>query len=45
MLSTCTAYELLFLGAFAKLRKATIRFDMSVRIEKFGSHLKDVYEI
>jgi len=41
ILSTCTAYVITFLGAFAKLRKATISFDMSVyppvRIEQLGS--------
>jgi len=31
ILSTCTVYVIPFLGAFAKLRKATISFDMSVR--------------
>ena len=39
----------LFLGAFAKLRKATISFDVSVclsiRIGKLGSHRKDFHEI
>jgi hypothetical protein len=39
-----------FLGAFAKLRKATISFDClsvspSVRIEKLGSHWTDFHEI
>jgi hypothetical protein len=39
----------LFLGAFAKLRKATIRFVMSVRpsvlMEQLGSHWTDFHEI
>jgi hypothetical protein len=38
-----------FLGAFAKLRKATISFVMSVRlsilVEQLGSHWTDVHEI
>jgi len=38
-----------FLGAFAKLRKATISFVMSVRLsvlmEQFGSHWTDFHEI
>jgi hypothetical protein len=38
-----------FLGAFAKLRKATIRFVMSVHpsvlMEQLGSHWKDFHEI
>jgi hypothetical protein len=38
-----------FLGAFAKLRKATISFFMSVclsvRMEQLGSHWTDVHEI
>ena len=38
-----------FLGAFAKLRKATISFVMSVclslRMEQLGSHWKDFHEI
>jgi hypothetical protein len=38
-----------FLGAFAKLRKATISFVMSVhlsvRMEQLGSHLTDFHEI
>jgi hypothetical protein len=39
----------LFLGAFAKLIKATINFVMSVRLpvhmEQLGSHLTDFHEI
>jgi len=31
-------------GAFAKLRKATLRFSMSVRME-VGSHRTDFHEI
>jgi len=38
-----------FLGAFTKLRKATISFLMSLRpfvcMEQLGSHWKDFYEI
>ena len=38
-----------FLGAFAKLRKATISFVMSVRpsvrLEQLGSHWRDFHEI
>jgi len=34
-----------FLGAFAKLRKATISFGMSVRMEQLGSHWTDFHEI
>jgi len=38
-----------FLGAFVKLRRATISFVMSayppVRMKKFGSHMKDFHEI
>jgi len=33
------------LGAFAKLRKATISFVMSVRMEQLGSHWTDFHEI
>jgi len=33
------------LGAFAHLRKATIRFVMSVRTEQLGSHWTDFHEI
>ena len=33
------------LAAFAKLRKATISFIMSVRIKKLGSHCTDFYEM
>jgi hypothetical protein len=36
-------------GAFEKLRKATIRFVMSlslsIRMEQLGSHLRDFHEI
>jgi len=35
----------LFLGAFAKLRKVTVSFVMSVRIEQLGSRWTDVHEI
>ena len=42
----------LFLGSLAKLRKATISFDMyvlsvrpSIRMEQLGSHYKDFREI
>ena len=38
-----------FLGAFAKLRKATVKFvtsaRLSVRMEQFGSHMVGVHEI
>ena len=34
-----------FLGAFTKLRKATISFVMSVRMEQLGSHWADFHEI
>jgi len=34
-----------FVGAFAKLRKATIRFVMSVRMEQLCSHWMDFHEI
>jgi hypothetical protein len=38
-----------FLGSFAKLRKATIRFVMSVRLlvrmEQFGPHWTEFHEI
>jgi hypothetical protein len=34
-----------FLGAFAKLRKATISFVMSVRMEQLESHWTDFNEI
>jgi hypothetical protein len=33
-----------FLGAFAKLRKATVSFVMSVRMEKLGFHWTDFDE-
>jgi hypothetical protein len=33
------------LGAFAKLRKATVSFVMSVRMEQLGSHWTDFYEV
>jgi hypothetical protein len=32
-------------GAFAELRKATISFVMSVRMEQIGSHWTDFHEI
>jgi hypothetical protein len=35
----------IFLGAFAKLRKATTSFVMSVRMEHLGSHKTDFHEI
>jgi len=37
----------LFLGAFAKLRKATVKFHVCpfVRLKQFGSHRTDFYEI
>ena len=34
-----------FLGAFAELRKATISFVKSVRMEQLGSHCTDFHEI
>ena len=34
-----------FLGAFAKLRNATISFVMSVRMEQLGSYWTDFHEI
>ena len=33
-----------FLGAFAKLRKATINFVTSVRMQELGSHCTDFDE-
>jgi hypothetical protein len=33
------------LGAFAKFRKATVSFVVSVRPEKLGSHWADFHEI
>jgi hypothetical protein len=48
-LFNCTALTDWFLGAFAKLRKATISFVMSVcpsaRMEPLGSHWTDFGEI
>ena len=45
-MSKCAA---VFLGAFAKLRNATIRFVMSVRLsvrmEQLGSHRTDFHEM
>jgi len=41
----CTQPWFSFLGCFAKLRKVTFRFVLSVRVEKFGSHCTDFYEI
>jgi len=35
----------LFLGAFTKLRKATVSFVMSVRMEQLGSHSTYFHEI
>jgi hypothetical protein len=35
----------LFLGAFVRLRKTTIRFVVSVRTEQLGSHWTDLHEI
>jgi hypothetical protein len=32
------------LGTFAELKNATFSFDMSVRMEKLGSHRTDFYE-
>jgi hypothetical protein len=52
--SKCKHYQVLyircqFLGASAKLRKATISFVMSVcpsaRVEQLGSHWTDIHEI
>jgi len=40
---TCESY--IFLGAFAKLQKATISFVMSVRMEQLGSHWTDFHEV
>jgi len=37
--------EVMFVVAFARLRKATIGFDMSVRKEKLSSHWTNVHEI
>ena len=34
-----------FIDAFAKLRKATISFVMSVRTDQLGSHWTDFHEI
>ena len=34
-----------FLGAFAKLRKATVNFVMSVRMEELGCHWTNFHEI
>jgi hypothetical protein len=34
-----------FLGAFAKLQRATIRFVMSIRMEHLGSQWTDFHEI
>jgi len=34
-----------FLGAFAKMWKATISFVTSVRVEQLGSHWKDFHKI
>ena len=34
-----------FLGAFEKLRKATITFVMSVRMEQLGRYWTDLHEI
>ena len=45
MKTASTNIFLLFLGAFAKFRKATTNFVMSVRMEQFGSHWKDFHEI
>ena len=36
---------MVFLGAFAKLRKATISFVLSVRMGKLGSQWTDFHEI
>jgi hypothetical protein len=47
--SSCLLRSLTFLGAFAKLRKATVSFVMSVRLsvrmEQLGSHWTDFHEI
>jgi hypothetical protein len=37
--------NILFLGAFTKLWKATISFDMSVHLEQLGSHWTDFHGI
>jgi hypothetical protein len=34
-----------FLGAFAKFRKATVSFVVSVGMEQLGSHWADFHEI
>jgi hypothetical protein len=48
-MAMCALNNGLFLGAFAKLRKATISFVMSVclsdRMEELGSHWTDFQEI
>jgi hypothetical protein len=45
----CTQFEELyfeqFLGAFAKLRKATVSFVMSVQMKQLGFHWTDFHEI
>jgi hypothetical protein len=35
----------MFLGAFVKLRKVSVSFVMSVRMEQFGFHWTDFHEI
>ena len=42
---TLCGYSTVFLGAFAKLRKATVSFVMSVCMKQLGSHWKDFHEI
>ena len=37
--------SILLLGAFVELRKATVSFVISVRMEQLGSHWTDFYEI
>jgi len=36
---------LIFLGTFAKLRKMTVTFDLSVRLEQLSPDLTDFHEI
>jgi len=43
LLKIHTSETLTFTGVFAELRKATVSFIMSGRMEKLGSHWTDVH--
>ena len=44
-INTLCGQNVEFLGTFAKMRKATVSFVTSVRLEQLGSHWKDFHKI